>query len=71
MAWLAALNWSGKEAFNAEPLAPWYASGEDAKAGLDAGEFRASGNLAFATVNNAGHFVRSRRPFFDAESLPC
>lgn len=61
-AWLLELEWSGQTEFNAEPLRPWYASkkqiGEDKQAGV----FRASGNLAFAVVDNAGHFVPYDQP---------
>lgn len=53
------LEWSGQKAFVAEPLRPWYASSEAAAAGTVAGEYRSAGNLTFAIVNDAGHFVSS------------
>lgn len=62
--WLSALEWSGKDKFNAQPLRPWYAS-ESAES--QAGLFRQSGRLAFATVASAGHFVPYDRPIESLE----
>lgn len=59
--WVLDLEWSGKSEYNAEPLRPWYASEKDVEKDEQAGIYRASGNLAFAVVDNAGHFVRSKR----------
>ncbi|KAM0754515.1 peptidase S10, serine carboxypeptidase [Meredithblackwellia eburnea MCA 4105] len=58
-AWTLDLDWKGKAAFNAEPLQPWYATKGDKE---QAGVYRASGNLAFAVVDNAGHFVPYDKP---------
>ncbi|SCZ93185.1 BZ3500_MvSof-1268-A1-R1_Chr6-2g08515 [Microbotryum saponariae] len=61
--WTEALEWEGKEGFNAEELAPWYASQEAKEAGAkQAGEFRQYGNLAFAIVDASGHFVPYDHP---------
>jgi len=52
----------GSEYFEQEPLRPWYASKELAKEGnatKQAGEYRQYGNLAFAIVDDSGHFVRN------------
>ncbi|GAA5886105.1 hypothetical protein JCM16303_000043, partial [Sporobolomyces ruberrimus] len=57
--WTSNLEWTGSEFFRREPLRPWYASHELAQAGnrtQQAGEFRSYGNLAFAIVDDSGHF---------------
>jgi carboxypeptidase C (cathepsin A) len=58
-AWTLDLEWSGQAQFNEEPLRPWYASSDAVKAGKQAGVYRQSGNLAFAVVDDSGHFVRT------------
>lgn len=47
---MLALEWSGKAAFNAEPLRPFYGA-ETSKE--EAGFYRQSGNLAFAVYEAA------------------
>lgn len=47
------MDWSGKEAFASRPLVDWSMDGHVA------GKTRAHGGLTFATVNGAGHLVRS------------
>lgn len=49
--WTLALEWSGQEAFNAEPLRNWTVGGE--KAGIT----RSAKGFTFATVEAAGHMV--------------
>ncbi|GAA5933552.1 hypothetical protein JCM1841_006349 [Sporobolomyces salmonicolor] len=64
-AWTLALEWSNASSFRQEPLRPWYASEELAQVGnssMQAGEYRQSGNLAFAIVDESGHFVPYDRP---------
>lgn len=63
-AWTLALPWSGHDHFSNEPLRPWYASEEEAKAqnATRAGEYRQYGRLAFAGVDGAGHFVPYDKP---------
>ncbi|KWU44075.1 carboxypeptidase Y, partial [Rhodotorula sp. JG-1b] len=63
-AWTLALPWSGHDHFSHEPLRPWYASEEAAKArnATRAGEYRQYGRLAFAGVDGAGHFVPYDKP---------
>lgn len=63
-AWTLALPWSGHDHFSHEPLRPWYASEEAAKAQNTsrAGEYRQYGRLAFAGVDGAGHFVPYDKP---------
>ncbi|GAA6062652.1 hypothetical protein JCM10212_003464 [Sporobolomyces blumeae] len=68
-AWTTALEWTGSEFFRAEPLRPWYASKDLAakdRAKDKAGEYRQYGNLAFAVVEDSGHFVPYDHP---AEAL--
>ena len=61
-AWTLALEWDGKADFNKEPLRPWYASDKDIKAGRQGGVYRQSGTLAFAVVDDSGHFVPYDHP---------
>ncbi|GAA5905405.1 S10 family peptidase [Sporobolomyces salmoneus] len=63
--WTSNLSWTGSKFFRAEPLRPWYASPELARAGNEtqqAGEYRKYGNLAFAIVDDSGHFVPYDHP---------
>ena len=57
-AWTYDLEWSGGEGFRSAPLEPWYVAGRAAPAGY----FRHYGNLTFATVEGAGHFVPHDQP---------
>ena len=47
------LEWTGQEAFVAEPLRDWTVDGKAA------GLTRSAGAFTFATVHGAGHMVRS------------
>ena len=47
------LEWTGQEAFVAEPLRDWSVDGKTA------GATRSSGKFTFATIFGAGHMVRS------------
>ncbi|KAI5476314.1 cathepsin A (carboxypeptidase C) [Pseudohyphozyma bogoriensis] len=58
-AWTLDLEWSGQAGFNAEPLRPWYAN---ATSKDQAGVYRQYGNLAFAVVDDSGHFVPYDHP---------
>lgn len=49
--WTLDMEWSGQEAFRNEALEEWYVDGKAA------GKFRKHGNLAFATIYDAGHLV--------------
>lgn len=60
--WSLALEWSGKDDFNAAPLEPIYLSEDDKKADKQAGEFRSAGLFNFAIINEAGHFVPTDQP---------
>lgn len=48
-----ALEWSGQQAFVAQPLRDWKVNG------TAAGVTRSSGGFTFATIYGAGHMVRS------------
>ncbi|WFD33411.1 carboxypeptidase C [Malassezia cuniculi] len=54
--WIDDLEWSGKDGYRSAPLEPWYVDGKRA------GEFRHYGNLTFAIVDGAGHFVPHDQP---------
>ncbi|KZV59826.1 serine carboxypeptidase [Peniophora sp. CONT] len=54
--WSLALEWSGKEAFNAAPLRNWTVGGEKA------GDTRSAKGFTFATVDAAGHMVPYDKP---------
>jgi len=54
------LEWTGKDAFGAEPLREWKIDGKAA------GSTRSSGKLTFATIHGAGHMAPYDKP---AESL--
>ncbi|KAF8188264.1 serine carboxypeptidase [Mycena galopus ATCC 62051] len=58
--WTLALEWSGQEEFNAEPLHPW-AIGDDFTKGR-AGLARTAKGLTFVTVDKAGHMVPYDKP---------
>ncbi|GAA5837284.1 hypothetical protein JCM3766R1_002184 [Sporobolomyces carnicolor] len=63
--WTLALEWTGSRFFRDEPLRPWYASEDLARVGnatRQAGEYRTYGNLAFAIVDDSGHFVPYDHP---------
>jgi cathepsin A (carboxypeptidase C) len=69
------VDWSGKQAFNAAPNRPLTISDDAQRA---AGDVRASENLAFVRVFNAGHVVPADQPavaltmmnrFFHGEDL--
>ncbi|GAA5898408.1 hypothetical protein JCM8208_006975 [Rhodotorula glutinis] len=63
--WASHLNWTHGDKFSKEPLRPWYASEELARAGNEtvrAGEYRQVENFALAGVNDAGHFVPYDKP---------
>ncbi|KAJ7596550.1 Alpha/Beta hydrolase protein [Mycena floridula] len=54
--WTLALEWSGKEDFNAKPLREWTVDGK--RAGLT----RSAKGLTFATIDNAGHMAPYNKP---------
>ncbi|WFD43872.1 carboxypeptidase C [Malassezia psittaci] len=56
--WTYDLDWANGDEFRNSPLEPWYVEGVKGPAG----HFRNFGNLTFATVNNAGHFVPYDQP---------
>lgn len=56
--WLYDLEWEGGDKFRKAPLEPWYLEGS----AEPAGHFRTYGNLTFATVDAAGHFVPHDQP---------
>ena len=56
--WTRDLDWAGGDDFRKAPLEPWYVDGIEGPAG----HFRNFGNLTFATVNDAGHFVPHDQP---------
>ncbi|GAA5993920.1 hypothetical protein JCM5350_002867 [Sporobolomyces pararoseus] len=63
--WSSNLEWTGTDFFRREPLRSWYATEELARVGnktRQAGEYRQYGNLAFAIVNDSGHFVPYDHP---------
>ena len=47
------LKWSGKQAFNAEDLRPWYAE-KGSLASKPAGETKSANGLTFMTIEGAG-----------------
>ena len=51
-----ALDWTGKDAFGAEPLREWTLDGKTA-----AGVTRKAGPLTFMTLYGAGHMVRDAK----------
>ena len=57
-AWVEALEWPGKEAFNKENLAVL----EHQNSGNETGTFKSSGNLTFITIHQAGHMVPYNQP---------
>ncbi|KAJ7596544.1 serine carboxypeptidase [Mycena floridula] len=54
--WTLALEWSGKEEFNALPLREWTVDGK--RAGLT----RSAKGLTFATIDDAGHMAPYNKP---------
>ncbi|KAJ7596523.1 serine carboxypeptidase [Mycena floridula] len=54
--WTLALEWSGKEEFNAMPLREWTVDGK--RAGLT----RSAKGLTFATIDDAGHMAPYNKP---------
>lgn len=50
-AWTQALEWTGHDAFNAQPMRDWYVNEEVA------GHTRSANGLTWATVFGAGHMV--------------
>lgn len=58
-AWSEALKWEGKTEYNKQPLLPWYL-GEQRE--IKGGEFKNYGNLTYAIVDAAGHFVPHDKP---------
>ncbi|KAK7001939.1 carboxypeptidase [Favolaschia claudopus] len=55
-AWTLALEWSGHEEFNAQPLEDWVVDGKRA------GKTRSAKGFTFATVDGAGHLVPFDKP---------
>lgn len=55
-AWTLALEWSGKDAFNAAPVSPWSVDG------VEAGLVRSADGFTFLRVYNAGHMVPMDQP---------
>lgn len=55
------LEWSGQEAFRAQPLKDWSVNGQPA------GKTRSSGPFTFATIHEAGHMVSSKLTDHDCE----
>lgn len=59
-AWSEALPWSGKDEYNKVQLTDWFiGSGPNS---VKAGQYKASGNLTYAIVDHAGHFVPHDKP---------
>lgn len=56
--WIEDLQWSGSDGYKSAPLEPWFVEGRT----VPAGHFRTYGNLTYATVENAGHFVPLDQP---------
>ncbi|KAF4584581.1 hypothetical protein EYR40_004579 [Pleurotus pulmonarius] len=54
--WTLAMDWSGKEEFNKQPLRDWVVDGKSA------GKTRSAKGLTFATVEAAGHMVPYDKP---------
>lgn len=52
---MRALEWSGADEWRKEALGEWNIPGGEAVAG----KVRSSGGLTFATIEGAGHMVRS------------
>lgn len=53
------LDWSGQKGYQAASLQPWYAK---RKLSERSGIFKSHGNLTFATVAKASHFVPYDKP---------
>ena len=56
LAWVTALEWSGKDAFNTAPEQDWMVAGKKA------GSYRTAGGLTFQKVEDAGHMVPMDQP---------
>jgi len=56
LAWAEALEWRGKKEFNGQELQPWTVGGKQA------GRYKTSQRLTFATVEAAGHLVPFDKP---------
>ncbi|KAG8963023.1 hypothetical protein FRC03_003519 [Tulasnella sp. 419] len=61
-AWTEQLEWTGKEAFNAEPLRDWSVDGTSERVGIT----RSANGLTFLTLDKAGHMAPQDKP---AEAL--
>ena len=53
---VSALDWSGKESFNSEPLRAWSVDGKVA------GETKSVDGLTWLTIDGAGHMVPLDKP---------
>ncbi|KAK9897505.1 peptidase S10, serine carboxypeptidase [Cystobasidium minutum MCA 4210] len=58
--WLEELEWSGQEGYQNTSLKPWHS--KSGKKQVEAGGFKTFGNLTFATVAEASHFVPYSKP---------
>lgn len=58
--WIELLEWSGQEGYQNEHLKPWHANSGHKQA--VSGNFKTYGNLTFATVAEASHFVPFSKP---------
>lgn len=56
--WVRAMDWSGKEEFNASPVTKWTPKHEE----QPKGEFQTAGGLTFMRVFDAGHMVPMDQP---------
>ncbi|SNX85759.1 related to Carboxypeptidase Y precursor [Melanopsichium pennsylvanicum] len=59
-AWTEALEWKGKQEYNKQPLLAWYVGQEGNQ--IKGGDFKNWGNLTYAIVDEAGHFVPHDKP---------
>ena len=56
--WVHDLEWSGSKGYREAPLEDWFIHGQKARAG----QFRSYGNMTYAIVEEAGHFVPLDQP---------
>lgn len=58
--WIEQLEWSGQKGYQNADLRPWHAKSGQKQA--ISGTFKTHGNLTFATVAEASHFVPYSKP---------
>lgn len=58
--WIEQLEWTGQEGYQREGLRAWHGKSSSKKA--VSGDFKTFGNLTFATVAEASHFVPYSKP---------